>query len=198
MYNGIVEAIITVCGTLLAVYIKDRLDKSAKDKKLHDLHEKSIEDLTKPILDLIQFELDANRVAYWEGINGTNTFSGFSIKKLSMVSESFSEDEHPTKDEMQNVSIDSFKRNMDSLRDSDEGYIISNEYQLDDNLSALHAKYNIKTLVAVKIYTKKKWTGILIIGFSKEDKLFTESEIEWIKLQAGRIGNIVTSEIKER
>jgi hypothetical protein len=179
-----------------SVWLNNHLERKSKEKKKPDLYEKSIDDLVSPILELIQYEINPIRVSYWEGVNGTNTLSGFSIKKLSMMAEVIREGEDETKEQMQSIPIESFKRNIDDLRDSDDDYIVSNEFKKYDNLSALHARFKNKTLIAIKVYTKGKWTGILMIGFDEEPRLFTESEIEWLRLQAGRIGNLVSENIK--
>ena len=62
-------------------------------------------------------------------------------------------------------------------------------------LADLHQSYGISTLVAFKIITGKtvkKWTGILIVGFTEKPKFITDSDLAWLDVQAARIGNKLT------
>lgn len=183
--------IFTVIGTIGGIYLKDHLEKKRAEALRSDLNDHSLDDLLKPILDQIQFDTNACRVCYWEGVNGTNTLSGFSIKKLSVMSESFSEEFESIKEELQLVSVDSFKRNLKDLRETAEDYIISNEFEKKDSLSLLHKRYGKNTVLLIKVYSKKKWIGVLSIGFIEAPRIFEKTEIQWLLLQAGRIGNIV-------
>lgn len=186
-----------VIGTIGGIYLKDYLERRRAEKLKSDLNDETIDDIIKPILDQIQFEMGAARVCYWEGVNGTNTLSGFSIKKLSVMSESHSDEFESIKDELQLVPVESFKRNIKELRECTENYYISHEFEKNDALSILHNRYGKKTVLLIKVYRKKKWVGVLSVGFVEEPRIFDREEIQWILLQAGRIGTIIDSKIKE-
>jgi hypothetical protein len=188
--------LVGIIGTVGGIYLKDYLERRRAEKHKSDLNDETIDDLIKPILDQIQFEMNAARVCYWEGINGTNTLSGFSIKKLSVMSESYSEEFHSIKDELQLVPVESFKRNIKELRESVDDYYISHEFEKNDSLSVLHNRYGKKTVLLVKVYRKKKWVGVLSAGFIEEPRMFEKEEIQWLLLQAGRIGTVIDTNIK--
>lgn len=113
------------------------------------------------------------------------------------MSESHSDEFESIKDELQLVPVESFKRNIKELRECTDNYYISHEFEKNDALSILHNRYGKKTVLLIKVYRKKKWVGVLSAGFTEEPRIFDREEIQWILLQAGRIGTMIDSKIKE-
>lgn len=177
------------------IWFKNHLDNRKKEKDKPSLADPDPYGKVQPILDLIKDEMGAGVVAFWEGSNGETTLSGFHKKKLSLMAESVSDSKYSGLGEMDNIPIESFKRNVDALRQSENDYIVSYEFDKFDELAALHQSYNIGTLVAFKIITGKnikKWTGKLIIGFNEKPKLLTDADLAWMHTQALRIGEKLT------
>lgn len=191
MNNGwflVLTSLITASSSLIAIWLKEHLTKKAKP----DLSDPDFEDLIRPILDNIQEHIDAHRVAFFEGRNGTNTLSGYHIKTITMVSESNRGDVSDIKSELKDISIETFARNIKALRKTSEKYIVSFENDFRDDLAHLNLQYGKKTIYAFKVHTSfDKWTGILVVSFDQEYKTLNESQVSWLKAQSSRIGSIL-------
>ena len=198
MVIGITEIIISLITsgtTLLGLYLAKKWEK----KNEPDLSDPDFEDKIKDLLDLIRDEVGACRVSYWEGSNGTNTLSGYHMKKLSMMGESNKEGFEEIKDEMQMLPVSTFKRTMDLLRESEDGTVFSIEHMINDDLANLNKGYGINSMYVLKVKTIfNKWTGILVIGFEEPFKTLTEEELAWLKTQASRIGVMIRSNGKNK
>lgn len=182
----------TCYGTVL---LNNYLTNKQKEKQKPSLSDTDHYESIQPILDNIREQTGADVVAFWEGSNGETTLSGFHKKKLSLVCESVVEDKYSGLGEMDNIPVQNFKRNIDALRDSEHGYIVSYEFEKFDELGALHQSYGIGTLCAFRILTGKsikKWTGILCVGFNDKPKLLTDADLAWLNVQSSRIGNKLT------
>jgi hypothetical protein len=178
-----------------SVWFNRYLEKKSIERKKPSLEDIDHYERIQEALETIRDTLNPNIVAFWEGSNGETTLSGFHKKKLSLVAESVSDDKYSGIGELDNIPAINFKRNIDLLRTSDYGYIVSYEFEKFDELAALHQSYEIGTLVALKIITGrdiKKWTGILVVGFKEKPKLLTDADLAWLNIQAGRIGNKLT------
>lgn len=184
---ALITSLITSATTLGGIFLNEKLKKL----KTPDLGDPDFEDLIGDIIDNISKELNANRVMFWEGKNGTNTLSGYHLKTLNLMLESNAPGSYDVKEELQDVPVIAFKRNIKQLSGSEDGIIVSKEYEIQDELSALHKSYQNETVVCLKITTKaNKWTSILMVGFKGYREISNE-ECAWLKLQAGRIGVIL-------
>lgn len=173
------------------IWFKDYLDNKKKEKLKPSLSDKDYYDEIQPLLENIKEEFDADSVCLWEGSNGETTLSGFHKKKLSIVLEVVSNTEHCAMQDMENIPVNMFKRQLNELRDSSTDYIVSYEDEKDDELSELYKSYNIRTIAVFKINTGKsvkKWTGLLTVAFKEKRETLTHADLAWINIQAARIG----------
>ncbi len=162
-----------------------------KKKNEPDLSDPDFEDRIKDVLDLIKDEMKSCRVSYWEGSNGTNTLSGYHLKKLSMMGESNKPGYHDIKDEMHMIPISTFKRHMDLLKESEDGVIFSVEKKYHDDLANLNMSYGVNSVYVFQVKTVfNKWTGVLSVGFD-DPILLDEQKLAWLKIQASRIGILI-------
>lgn len=145
----------------------------------------------EPLLAQIQEELGASRVQEWIVSNGDKTLSGHSIQKLSMFTEVNRMGVESIAHKFQLVPATNLSRNIIRLAETEENYIVTNEWNEFDDLASLHLSYNIKTTLIVKITTMGgKWTGILFVAFD-EERIINEQEIAFVKLKASQIGAII-------
>lgn len=187
-FNDNLDAIITGLFTTLLWFFNHKLNNN---KKQIDLNKITIEDIVKPVLDDIQFELKATRVSYLELKNGEYTASGHSLKSLRMIEESISEGTESSMDDFKILPLSMFKRNIDKLRHDDD-IITSKEFQLNDKESELYRLYDMNNIIMCRIHTKNnKWTGILVIGFKDIEKDFDEEELTWIYLKSKYLGSLL-------
>lgn len=194
LVGTIVSGVVISSATLFGQWLIERW----KRKNEPDLSDPDFEDNIKDLLDLIKEEVGAIRVSYWEGSNGNNTLSGYHIKKLSMMGESNSSEYHDIRDELQMIPITTFKRNMDLLRESEEGVVFSPEVKYSDDLANLNKGYGVNSVYLFKVNTVfNKWTGVLMVGFS-EVKLLEETQIAWLKTQSSRIATMIKTKIPKK
>lgn len=185
--TGAVVAGVFVLANTLLTYWKE------KQKQRPDLHDVDYSDLIKPITDQIQKEIGAYRVAYWAAQNGEKTLDGYSIKKLSMVTESNAEGVDNVITEMQNIPVVAFKRNLDKLRKV-ESFIFTKEWQYEDQLGKTHRAYGIQESYFFKANNLKRnmWTGILVVAFEDKNAELDDSQIGWLQFQVNRIEGIIS------
>lgn len=182
------DAIITGVFSLL-LYALEKI--FVNNKKQIDLSKCTIEDLVKPVLDDVQFELKASRVAYFELKNGEYTASGHSLKNLRMIEESLNENIEPAIDDFKVLPLSVFKRNIDKLRTKEE-IIVSNEYLNHDKEASLYNLYNMNVLVMSKVYTKNnKWTGILVVGFDDKDIKLDDSDLAFVYIKSKYLSSVL-------
>jgi hypothetical protein len=143
-----------------------------------------------PILEDIKYELDADRVQYWEFSNGEKTLSGHHLKKLSLFMESNKEGLKELAPQFQAVPVKKFERGLDKLYESSDDFVYSNEMLEFDELGSLNAQFNIASTLSIKIKNEiGVWVGVLIICFETVRPL-NEGEIAFAKVQASRISVI--------
>jgi hypothetical protein len=143
-----------------------------------------------PILEDVKYEMDADRVHEWVFSNGDTTLSGHHLKKMSIFLEVNREEFDDIAHHFQFVPTKKLERLLDQLAESKAEYIVSHEYLKYDELAALNAQYDIKTILMIRIKNEfGKWTGILSVCFN-DDREISESEIAFAKLQGARIGQI--------
>lgn len=176
---------------LTAIWYKNRLDKKKAESSGDDLgddYNRKME--LKPILDEIRYQMNADRVHEWVASNGDTSLSGHHLKKLSIFMESHKDGLEDISQHFQLIPVQKFARHVDSLSESEDGVVVSQEFHEFDELGALSAKYDIKTKVLFKVVNELgKWTGILTVCF-EDERLLDEGEIAFCKLQAARIGAI--------
>lgn len=143
-----------------------------------------------PILEDIKYELDSDRVQYWEFSNGEKTLSGHHLKKLSLFMESNKEGLKELAPQFQAVPVKKFERGLDKLYESSDDFVYSNEMLEFDELGSLNAQFNIASTLSIKIKNEiGVWVGVLIICFETVRPL-NEGEIAFAKVQASRISVI--------
>jgi hypothetical protein len=143
-----------------------------------------------PIMESIRYELDASRVFDMVFTNGDVTMTGHHLKKVSVFQEVTADGVRPLAQDFQLVPSKIFDRTLDALYETNDDYVIFTEFENFDNLSALHAQYDIHTLMKVKIKNQfGKWVGVLNVAFQNE-RILTEGEIAFVKMQAARLGQI--------
>lgn len=182
-----VESSIAGLFAVIGIWIREKLIKSnAPGLKETAKRVSKVE----TFLAEIQEELGAYRVQEWVVTNGDKTLSGHSIQKLSMFTEINRVGVESIAQSFQFVPATNLSRNIIRLSDSDDGYIITNEWQEYDDLASLHLSYGVKTALVCKIVNmQNRWVGILFIGFD-EERIFNEQEIAFVKLKASQIGAI--------
>lgn len=166
-------------------------EKEKKTKKVNDYrsdYDKKMK--INPILEDIKYELDADRVQYWEFSNGEKTFSGHHLKKLSLFMESNREGVKEIAPQFQLVPVKKFERNLDKLYESETDFIYSNEMNEFDELSSLNVQFNIVSVLSIKVKNEfGTWIGIVSVCFENVRAL-NEGEIAFAKLQASRLSVI--------
>lgn len=182
-----VESSIAGLFAVIGIWIREKLIKSnAPGLKETAKRVSKVEAL----LAEIQEELGAFRVQEWVVTNGDKTLSGHSIQKLSMFTEINRVGVESIAQSFQFVPATNLSRNIIRLSDSDDGYILTNEWQEYDDLASLHLSYGVKAAMVCKIVNmQNKWVGILFIGFD-EERIINEQEIAFVKLKASQIGAI--------
>jgi len=174
------------------------LDIGYEKLKAHrkpDLTDSDYDDLIGDIIELVQKETGAHRVAYWAAQNGEKTLDNYSIKKLSMVVERNAEGVDNIFRELQNVPSLTFKRSIAEFKDSDSPHIVSNESEINDDLGKANVSYGCNTMLIFKVHNirhSKKWTGLLCIGFEERMRVIHPSEIGWCSVQVNRIETIIS------
>lgn len=144
----------------------------------------------RPILGELLYELDADRIQYWEFSNGEKTLSGHHLKKLSLFMESNKEGLSDIAHNFQLVPVKQFERNLDKLYESPTDFIISNETREFDELASLFAQFGIGTILSIKIKNEiGVWVGVLSICFRNEH-LINEGQVAFSKLHAARLSVI--------
>lgn len=178
------------CTSLGTVWLSKYLDKRYRDKKvnLDDDFKKRKQNL--PLLEAIRYELDADRVFNMVFTNGDITLTGHHLKKVSVLLEVTGDGVRSLGQAFQLVPTKIFERTLDALYESEDDFVIFNEFDEYDDLAALHSQYNIKTLLKVKIKDQfGRWVGVLNIAFSNQ-RLLTEGEIAFVKMQAAKLGQL--------
>lgn len=144
----------------------------------------------RPILDELLYELEADRIQYWEFSNGEKTLSGHHLKKLSLFMESNADGFKDIAATFQLVPVKQFERNLDNLYESSTDYIISNETREFDELASLFAQFGIGTILSVKVKNEiGVWVGILSICY-KDEHIMNEGQIALAKLNAAKLSII--------
>lgn len=173
-----------------AVWFSKYLDKRSRDKKVNMSKDYEKRRLTLPILESVRYELDASRVYDFVFTNGDITMTGHHLKKVSVFQEVTSEETRPLAQDFQLIPSKIFERALDQLYEATDDYVIFNEFENYDNLAALHAQYDIHTLLMIKIKNQfGKWIGVLNVTFAN-NKVLTEGEIAFAKMQAAKLGQI--------
>ena len=178
------------CTSFGTVWLSKYLDKRYKDKRINldDDFRKKKENL--PLLESIRYELEADRVFNMVFTNGDVTLTGHHLKKVSVLLEVNGDGIRSLGQNFQLVPTKIFERTLDALYESEEDYILSNEFEHYDDLAALHSQYDIQTLLKVKIKDQfGKWVGVLNVAFNNQ-KILTEGEIAFVKMQAAKLGQI--------
>lgn len=202
MDSSVQSAIIAAAAVILAKPIENFFEKRKQKKEQirllqekPDLSDEDYYDRIGEILEHIQEETQAHRVFYLAAQNGEKTLDNYSIKKLSMMVEKNAEGVDDIIQEIQNVPVVTFKRNINLLKESRSGYSVTNESDLTDRLSRINVSYGMNTLLGFKVMNIKhgeKWTGILGIGFEEQNRPIAETEIAWCSLQVSRIEPIIS------
>ena len=165
--------------------------KERKAKKINDYssdYDKKAK--IRPILDELLYELEADRIQYWEFSNGEKTLSGHHLKKLSLFMESNKEGVSEIAHNFQFVPVKQFERNLDKLYESTTDFIISNEIREKDELASLFAQFGIGTILSIKIKNEiGVWVGVLSICF-KDEHTVNEGQVAFSKLHAARLSVI--------
>lgn len=173
-----------------AVWFKIWMDRRNKSKSINMDKDFQKRRNILPILESIRYELDASRVFDMVFTNGDVTMTGHHLKKISVYQEVTGDGVRPLAQDFQLIPSKIFERTFDDLYESPDDYVISTEFNKYDTLAALHAQYDIHTLMKVKIKNQfGKWVGVLNVTFSSE-RLLTEGEIAFVKMQAARLGQI--------
>lgn len=172
------------------VWLKDKLDKRNRQKSITIDKDFEKRKQILPILEAIRYELDASRVFNMVFTNGDVTMTGHHLKKVTVYQEVTSDGIRPLAQDFQLIPSKIFERTLDALYESEDGYVLSNEFEQYDELAALHAQYEIQTLLKVKIKNQfGKWVGVLNIAFNTQ-KVLTEGEIAFVKMQAAKLGQL--------
>lgn len=172
------------------VWFSKKLDKDKLNKLLTMENEFKNKKKVQPMLESIIYELDADRVYQTAFSNGDVTFAGHHLKKVSVINELSGEGFKDLGLDIQLVPAKVFERNLNDLYESANDFIISKEFEINDDLSALLKQYDIQTLLKVKIKNfSGKWVGTLDVCFNS-DKNFTREEIAFVKMQAAKLGEI--------
>lgn len=181
------ELSITGLFAVIGIWIREKVIKSNAPGLTETAKRVS---KVEALLAELQEEFGAIRVQEWVVSNGDKTLSGHSIQKLSMFTEINRVGVESIAQSFQFVPATNLSRNIIRLSDSDEGYIITNEWQEYDDLASLHLSYGVKTALIFKITNlQNRWVGMLFIGFDDE-RVFNEQEIAFAKLKASQIGAI--------
>lgn len=195
MDASVQSALITSATALVSIWMAKKIEFHFAKKNKPDLTDSDYEDIIGPIVENIQRDLQAHRVAYWAAQNGETTLDNYSIKKLSVTAESNAEGVDSVRREMQNVPSFVFKRNLVALRESEEGHIVSNESEIKDDLGRINTAYGCNTMIIFRVHNHKrgkKWTGILCIGFEERERRIDETEIGICALQVSRIEALIS------
>jgi len=173
-------------GSVLLSHFLTKKKQRGKDLK-EDFERKS---KILPILDQLKGELDADRVFELAFSNGDTTLGGHHLKKVSMLLESNKSGRNDIASQFQFVPTKIFERNLAALYESPDEYIVSYEFDKHDELAALYAQYDIKTLILVKVKGQlNNWVGVLAIAFENQ-RLVTEGELAFCKMQSAKLGII--------
>jgi hypothetical protein len=202
MDSAVQSALIAATAVLLAKPVENYFEKRKKLREQlrllnekPDLSDEDYYDKIGEILEHIQEATQAHRVFYLAAQNGEKTLDNYSIKKLSMMVEKNAEGVDDIIQDIQNVPVVVFKRNINALKESPSGYHVTEESDLIDRLSRINVSYGVNTLLSFKVLNIKhneKWTGILGIGFEECSRPIAETEIAWCSLQVSRIESIIS------
>lgn len=189
MESGLLETIVTVLGTLAGIYVKDYLDKrKRKDKGVEQ--DLIIHKTLSTILDEVRMELNAGKTHYWVFSNGDVTFSGYHLKKLSILEESSNENVDTVAQYFQLIPAKSFEKHLQKLNESEDGTLILDVNNMSDDLKDLYSLYDVKKVLKVKVKDSRgRWIGILSAWYFTDEPV-NDGQIAFAKLQASRIGAI--------
>lgn len=182
-----------ICAFLAAhAVIRSKLiEIKKKQEPEKDLNSDEAIDEIDTIVDAIGERLDC-RCDLHLGHNGVKGISGFSFKKLSMISEytgKYSSNMYQSQD----VPTVVYKRNMKALRASPEGYIVSYEDQHKDVLATIIKGFGVNTFYAFKVLDlHERWTAIVTLGFKDKKHDLPETDIAWVQFQVSRIGALLS------
>ena len=163
--------------------------------KKPDLADTDYGDLIEPILEHIRDTVGAHRVFYLAAQNGEKTLDGYSIKKLSMMAESNADGVDNIIRDIQGLPTAVFRRCITSLKDSDQGFFVSHESELNDQLARINTAHGIQTQLCIQVFNikhGKKWTGILCVSFEEKQRTVHPTEIGSVELQVGRIESLIS------
>lgn len=163
MENNYKEVIIAILSSQLLLWILQTLVKS-----FHVFKKKHKEGLSEEFTNA-KAELDAKTEALREALdsqrtsvsvfhNGGHYFTGESIKKLSMVSESVDNSGmlEPTKNETQNVPVGPYLRNLSLLFNFDFVYERNIE-EKNDILAQIQKNLGVKSCLILPIFKDRPW-----------------------------------------
>lgn len=190
MNNGLLEAVITVTGTILALFVKDHLDRKKLNNKTDLDKDFNIKKSIFSILEEVKYEFGSDKTFYWVFSNGDVTFSGFHLKKLSILEESSGSTIPSIAHLFQTIPAKKFEDNLSALSESKDDYIILDVEQCPEEMKDLYSFYNVKKILKIKVKDNNgRWIGIMSSWFT-EDVDITDGQIAFAKIQASRIGLI--------
>lgn len=195
MDSTLQSAIVTSAALAIIEFGKLAWKRWGIDSQKPDLADEDYEDMIGEIMSDIQNRFQAHRTAYFAGQNGEKTLDGHSLKKLSMMVEKNAEGVDEIKKEMQNVPRFKFKRNIDLLKNSETGSIVTYESTINDQLSELNRSYGCETLITVRVNNIKNrtlWTGLLTVCFEEVERAVYDTELAWLAFQVSRIEVIIS------
>ena len=176
-------------GTVFLNNYVNRRKELKKEQKFNDMDHGMVRiKQVGELLEETRFELECDRVIECGFSNGEVTFSGIHMKKLSILNET--ESSSPLAPHFQLVPVKMFKRNIECLYEAQDDVCVFREYQQDDDLASINKRFELMTMIAVKIRDERnRWIGILIASW-KEEREITDDEIAYVKLQASRLASI--------
>jgi len=191
-----VEIILGILGMFSANYgshlLKDYLDRR-KERKSHDdnmdfdYHRVSE---INPLLEDLKYHLKADKVAEVAFSNGDTTLSGYHLKKVSIITETMSDDpDEAIAPHFQLVPSRKFDRTIRSLYEAENDWVFWDETQEKDETAALNRAFNLNSLLLVAIRNQEnKWVGYIMVSWKDKKDTITEPEIQRAQLVASRIG----------
>lgn len=171
--------------TLLGIWVNYRNGKKNKPDLGRSVKRS---DIVKPLLEEVRYSLGSVRCIEWAVSNGDVTLGGHHLQKLSIITEAVEEGFESMQNAFQLVPITQFSRTLESLKDKDA--TVSHEDQFHDDMAILSSRYDVKTILIVKIKGDyDKWIGMLGVAW-EDHREVSDEDIAYVKLQASRLGAI--------
>lgn len=191
-----VTSILVILSQALVEYVK-RIKHTQKEGVSEDFTLAKLELQAKA--HALREKIDCQRVSVCLFHNGGNYFTGESIKKMSIVVEVVDNESttKPTKNEVQNVPIADYIRNIYPLFNQDFVFE-KNTSKVGDTLSLIHESLNIKSCLIFPIFKKKYWwairpkkrlVAILYIGWDIEQSELDLEDLQLIKHYSATIND---------